>query len=164
MKQYDFQNNVLILKVKKSPFLVRAIMFLIAFLLFVLPIGGAIFGIVQGTGLRIGYFIAIGVFSLIGFYTLRVSLWNTYGQETIQILENKIIYEADYGWFKDGKKETLISSPSFYAVSAGYEEDKEGVLVIASDEIEVESVVKLPLSQLGELISELKQEFLLVIK
>ena len=156
MPQYQLQNNILKLKVKKSPILVRAIMFVLAFSFFVLPIAGTIFGIALGSGLQIGYFIAIGIFSLIGFYTLRVSLWNTFGEETFQIFENKILYEANYGWFKEAKKETLISNPNFYAASAGYEEDNEGVLVIGSDEAKIESVVKMKMNQLEELISVLK--------
>lgn len=156
MLQYNYNNNILNLKVKKSPFLVRAIMFLLAFSFFILPIGGAVFGIAFGSGLHIGYFIAIGICSLIGFYTLRVALWNTYGEETIQIFENKVFYEANYGWFKDGKKETLISDLNFFSEPAGYEEDNEGVLIIGAEGIKVESVVKMPMAQLEELILIMK--------
>ncbi|MFB9076374.1 hypothetical protein ACFFLS_19110 [Flavobacterium procerum] len=152
MQQYDYQNNILILKVRKSPILVRTIMFLFTFLLFALPIGGAITGILSGRGFHISYFIAISVFSLLGFFFLRISLWNTYGQETIQIFENKVIYEANYGWFKDGRKETPITDAKYYYNRAGYEEDNEGVLVIASGDAQIESVVKMPISQLEELL------------
>lgn len=161
MQQYYYQNNILQLKVKKSPFLVRAIMFILAFSFFILPIFGAIFSIAMGGGLHIGFFIGIGIFSLFGFYLLRMSLWNTYGEETIQILDNKIVYEANYGWFKDGKKEILISNPNFYALPAGYEEDKEGVLVIASNNDRLESVVKMKIIHLEELITKLSDEKLL---
>lgn len=157
MQQYYLQNNILNLKVKKSPILVRVVMFGLAFCFFVFPVLGVIFGIAGGSGLHFGYFIAIGIFSLIGFYTLRISLWNTYGEETFQIAENKIIYEANYGWFKDGKKETLMSNPNYFSVQAGYEEDNESVLVIASDESKIESVVKMPTVQLEELIMILQK-------
>ncbi|MBW1655114.1 hypothetical protein [Flavobacterium quisquiliarum] len=155
MKQYHYKNNILNLKVKKSPFLVRLVMFLLSFSFFVFPIFGAIFSVVLGFGLHIGFFIGIGIFSLLGFYLLRMSLWNTYGEETISFFDDRIIYEANYGWFKDGKKETVISNPNFYAVPAGYEEDNVGVLIIASDDIQVESVVKMPILQLEELIKTL---------
>ncbi len=157
MQQYNFQNNTLYLKVKKSPFLVKTIMFLLAFSFFVFPLGGAISSIAGGGGLRIGYFIGIGIFSLIGFYMVRIALWNTYGEETIQILENKIIYEANYGWFKDGKKEALIINPKYFFAPIGYEEDNEGILIIASEEARIESVVKVPMSQLEELIKVLER-------
>ncbi|WP_289661402.1 hypothetical protein [Flavobacterium panacagri] len=157
MKQYNYENNILNLKVKKSPFLVRLVMFLFSFSFFVFPIFGAIFSVVLGFGLHIGFFIGIGIFSLLGFYLLRMSLWNTYGEENISFFEDKIIYEANYGWFKDGKRETVISNPNFYAVPAGYEEDKEGVLIITSDDIQVESVVKMPILQLEELLLKLNE-------
>lgn len=157
MQQYIFANNTLNLKVKKSPFLVRAVMFVVAFCFFIFPIGGTIFGIASGGGLHIGYFIGIGLFSLIGFYMVRIALWNTYGEETIQIVDNKIIYEANYGWFKDGKKEMLILNPKYSFAPIGYEEDNQGVLIIASEGARIESVVKVPMSQLEELITVLER-------
>jgi hypothetical protein len=156
MQQFNIKDDTLNLKVKKSPFLIRVVMFLLSFCFFIFPLAGAIFGIASGNGLHIGYFIGIGICSLIGFYTLRISLWNTYGEETIQIFNDKIIYEANYGWFKDGKKETLIVNPKYLFASIGYEEDYEGVLIIASEEAKVESVVKVPLAQLEELVRVLQ--------
>lgn len=152
MQQYNFKNSILNLKVKKSPFAVRIVMFFLAFAFFVFPIAGTVVGVLTGSGLHFGYFIGIGIFSLMGFYLLRLSLWNTYGEETIEILENKIIYEANYRWFKDGKKEIEITNPNYSFKSVGYEEDNEGVLIIFCDESEMESVVKMPVSALEELI------------
>jgi hypothetical protein len=152
MHQYNYQNNTLHLKVKKSLVLVRTVMFGLAFSFFAFPVLGTIVGILAGSGLQFGYFIGIGIFSLIGFYLLRISLWNTYGEETIEILENKIIYEANYGWFKDGKKEMEIRVPEYSFKSAGYEEDNEGVLVITSEESQMESVVKIPMNDLEALL------------
>ncbi|MDR7372823.1 hypothetical protein [Flavobacterium aquidurense] len=131
---------------------VRIVMFFFAFAFFVFPVMGTIIGVLTGNGLHFGYFIGIGVFSLMGFYLLRLSLWNTYGEETIEVLENKIIYEASYGWFKDGKKEIPITVPFYSFKPMGYEEDNEGVLVIFSDESQIESVVKMPMTELEELL------------
>lgn len=153
MQQFNFRNNTLNLKVKKSPLAVRIVMFFFAFAFFIFPLVGTIVSVLIGGGLQIGYFIWIGIFGLMGFYLLRVSLWNTYGEENIEILNNKIIYEASYGWFKDGKKETLISDPNYHAIPAGYIEDNEGVLVIASENTEIQSVVKMKIPQLEELVS-----------
>lgn len=152
MQQFNFKNNTLNLKVKKSPLAIRIIMFFFAFASFILPLFGTIWGLVLGGGLEIGYFIGIGLFSVMGFYLLRIALWNTYGEETIGILENKIIYEANYGWFKDGKKEIAISGPRYSFKSVGYEEDNEGVLVISSENTQIESVVKMPIEQIEALL------------
>lgn len=152
MQQYNFKNNTLNLKVKKSPFVIRVVMFFFTFAFFVFPTFGVIVSVLSGSGLQFGYFIAIGLFALIGFYLMRVSLWNTYGEENIEILNSKVIYEANYGWFKDGKKEIAIAVPKYSFKSVGYEEDNEGVLVISDGESELESVVKIPVSVLEELL------------
>ncbi|SNR29408.1 hypothetical protein [Flavobacterium sp. ov086] len=152
MQQFNFKNNILNLKVKKSPFVVRIVMFFFAFAFFIFPVLGTIVGILTGGGMQFGYLIGIGIFGLMGFYLMRVSLWNTYGEENIEILKNKVIYEANYGWFKDGKKEIAIAVPKYSFKSVGYEEDNEGVLVISDGVSELESVVKIPVSVLEELL------------
>lgn len=156
MQQFNFINNTLNLKVKKSPLIIRIIIFFFAFTFFIFPLIGVILSIANRSGLNIGYFIAVGIFSLLGFYLLRVALWNTYGEETINILENKVIYEANYGWFKDAKKEMIFSDLEYSFKSVGYEEDNEAVLVLSSKEDQVESVVKMSIPQLEELIFILK--------
>jgi hypothetical protein len=156
MQQFNFKNNILNLKVKKSPLAVRIVMFLLAFSFFVFPVLAFIAGIIFGGGFQFSSFIAIGIFSLIGFYLLRISLWNTYGEETIEIGSSKIIYEANYGWFKDAKKEITVNIPQYSFKSAGYEEDNEAVLVITAGDSQIESVVKMPAEMLEELILVLK--------
>jgi len=152
MQQFTFIRNTLHLKVKKSSLVVRIIMFSLAFSFFIFPVLGVIAGVLSGSGFHFGYLIGIGVFSLMGFYLLRLSLWNTYGEETIEIFKDNIIYEADYGWFKDAKREIMITTPKYSFKSAGYEEDHEGVLLITSEESQIESVVKMPTVMLEELI------------
>ncbi|MFH7000308.1 hypothetical protein ACHRVZ_20510 [Flavobacterium sp. FlaQc-57] len=127
-----------------------------AFASFILPVFGTIWGLSLGGGLDIGYLIGVGLFSVIGFYLLRIALWNTYGEETIEILENKITYEANYNCFKDGKKEMAITVPSYSFKSVGYGEDNEGVLVISSENVQMESVVKMPMEQIESLLFILK--------
>ncbi len=156
MNQFDLQANKLCLKVRKTPVIIRIVLFVFAFAFFVFPIISLLFSISNGNGLKFGYFIFIGCFGLMGFYLLRVSLWNTYGNEVIEILANKIIYEADYGWFKDGKKEVAYVGLNYSIKSIGYEDENKGVLVIHTDDTQIESVVKMPIPQLEELIKKLK--------
>ncbi len=152
MQQYNFKNNILNLKVKKSPLVIRIVMFFFAFAFFVFPISGVVVGVLNGVGLQFGYVIGIGIFALMGFYLLRVSLWNTFGEETIEILDGKVIYEANYGWLKDGKKETIITNLKYSFKPVGYEEDNEGVLVISSENAQVESVVKMSMEEMEALL------------
>ena len=98
----------------------------------------------------------MGLFGLMGFYMLRVSLWNTYGYETIVFDKQKVTYEANYGWFKDGKKTKDINPLVFSIKQVGYEEDKKGTLMIGTDDSCIECVTKIPIREIEELIEKLK--------
>lgn len=156
MKQYDIKEKTITLKVKKSPLFVRGIMFFFAFASFILPCIGIIMAISSGKRFHLGFLIGLFFFGLIGFYLLRISLWNTYGEETIIFQKPTIKYEANYGWFKDGKKSLNFNNPIFSINKIGYEEDKIGILVIEEDTEKIESVVKIPISQIEELIEKIK--------
>ena len=156
MSQYSFENNQLILKVKKSPLFIRIALFTITVLCFLLPLFGLVFNAIAGNGLKFTGILFLGIFSLIGFYMLRVSLWNHFGQETFEFTNTQIIYFADYGWFKDGKK-TLKNEVYLYSIkSIGYEDENNGVLVISNGKSKLESVVKIPKQNIERLIDELE--------
>ncbi len=157
MKQYSLNGESLVLRVKKSPIFIRVILFFIAIASFILPLIGIVTSIQARKGLHIGYFIILFLFGLIAFYLLRISLWNTYGEEIIELKRPLIKYEANYGWFKDGKKNINSNKLVFSINQIGYEEDKIGTLVIEGDGDEkIESVVKIPINQIEELIEKLK--------
>lgn len=112
-------------------------------------------GLAFGKGLHVGYIIGIFFFGIMGFYMLRLSLWNTYGRETITFNSTEIIYTADYGWFTDGKKQKEISgSIELSTRQIGYEDDDTRGLVIGLDE-PIICVTKLPGAELKELIEKL---------
>lgn len=156
MNHYLFENNQLKLKVSETPFLVRLALFIITFLCFALPLFGIIFNAVEGNGIKFGGILALGIFCLIGFYLLRISLWNSHGEETIEFNDNEIIYVADYGWFKDGKKTLDTKEVTYLIKPIGYEEEHCGVLIISNGKVEIESVVKIPKHHLEELISKIE--------
>lgn len=157
MKQYQLNNNELILKVKKSPFLVRFIMFIFSFVFFLAPLSGMIFSILLGKGFHFGFFIGIGIFGLLGFYMLRISLWNTYGFEKIIFNKKHVTYLANYKWFKDSEKTKEIEPLLFSITSIGYEEDNEGVLKIGFDNSSIECATKMPIPEIKKLIEELER-------
>jgi len=152
MKQFSLENQELILKVKKSPPAIRAALFIITFLCFALPLLGILFNIIAGDGVKFGGVLALGIFSLLGFHLLRLSLWNHQGREKIQFSNAHITYLADYGWFVDGKKEIDNYEVLFLIKSVGYEEENKGVLIISNKQSEIESVVTMPKYELDELI------------
>jgi len=158
MKQYHFEGNTLVLKVKKSPIFVRAIMFFFSFVFFIAPISGIALSIVAGNRFHFGFLIGLLIFGLVGFYLLRISLWNAYGEEVIELNKPNVSYEANYGWFKDGKKSINYELLSYSAKPIGYEEDKKGALIIEGENTKIESVVKMPIIQIEELIKILNNK------
>lgn len=155
-KQYQLNKNELTLTVKKAPLFVRSVMFIFAFLFFLLPLTGMILGLSMGKSMHIGYLIGLFIFGFFGFYLLRIALWNTYGQETIVFNRNNVEYIADYGWFKDGKRQIDIHRPFEFGIrQICYEEDNKGALIIGLDEPNIICVTKMPNAQLEALIDKL---------
>lgn len=155
-KQYQFHPKELKLKVRKSPLFTRFLMFFFALVSFLLPLMGFLSNILNGKDFHFGFLIGLFVMGLIGFYLLRMALWNTYGNEIILFDENKIRYTADYGWFKDKVKEITYHNPIEYSiVPIGYEEDNQGVLHLKSDDFEINCVTKIPIPELDQLVTKL---------
>jgi len=158
VKQYQLEGNILTLTVKKAPLFVRSIMFLFAFLFFLLPLMGMFLGFAMGEGMHINYLISLFIFGLLGFYMLRISLWNTYGKEIVILNNNKIEYYADYGWFKGGKKQKEFNQQVEFGIrQIGYEEDNEGGLIIGLEEPNIICATKMPNAVLKELIDKLNE-------
>ena len=107
MNQIDLKQNQLVLKEKRGPLIARLFIYLLTIFSIILPLGGVTVN-VSNSGLTIVSVIMLGLFGLIAYYMLRVSLWNTYGAEIIEFQKNKINYTADYQWFKGGQKELIL--------------------------------------------------------
>lgn len=155
MTQHELKNRELMLKVKPSPLFIRAIMFLFTFLFFLLPISGMILSLSMGNGFHIGFLFGMGFFGVMGFYLLRMTLWNTYGVEIITFENSKVTYEANYGWFKDGKKTKEMNPIVFSIKPIGYEEENKGVLIIGTDDLTIECTTKMSIDEISLLITKL---------
>ncbi|MDM1046028.1 hypothetical protein HX004_14455 [Myroides sp. 1354] len=158
MDQIAFNDTRLVLKVKRSNLFVRILLYIITFLSAALPIGGFVVNFVHGGTFEFSHLICLLLSGLIFFFILRISLWNTCGKEVIIMLDNKLIYTADYNWFKDKVKEFTFNKIQYTLRQVGYEEDNKGVLVINFDKkITLETVTKLDLVALTALIAQLNK-------
>ena len=119
---------------------------------------GPILSMISAGKLHLAFFFGAIIFGLIGFYLLRIALWNTYGEEIFLFDECQISYEADYRWFKDAKRIIETGDIELISKPVGYIEDKKGVLTVVVNSQELESVVKMPLEQLEKMILQLKQQ------
>lgn len=154
-KQYDLDKKILTLKVLKAPWSLRGFILFIAFLTIGLPISGMIFSIVSGNGLDIKMVLAVLFFGYLAFRLLRIFLWNTYGKETILFNKGNLLYEADYGWFKDAEKHFEYENLDFDTKPV-LNKDGMGNLVIKTEKEVCTSVVAIPIPELKKLIAELE--------
>jgi len=156
MKQFELKDNNLTLTSKPSPLFVRILILFFSLTSILVPIGGMVGSMINGYRFHFGFLMSIGIFGVLGFYLLRVFLWNSYGKEVILFTQNNVTYEADYKWFKDGKKIKNIDFPNYSIRPIGYEDENFGALIIDSEQDCIESVIKMPNEQLEDLIIKLK--------
>ena len=160
--QIQFSNNQLVLKVKKPSIFVLFFSFGFATFCMLLPIIILILILSSSDGENPVKFLTLIFLSFpffFGLFLLRISLWNSLGKE-IYIFENeKINFVADYGWFKDGRKEILNQNINFNSIPKGYENENKGVLILESNGEKLESVVKIPFPELENLILNLNSNF-----
>lgn len=160
MMQYFIDSKGINLKVRRAPIVVLVMFSFITILAFVSPLIGIILNLAAGKGFHIGLFFGLVIFGLLGFFLLRNTLWNAFGQETIRFENNEIEYVADYGWFKDKVKSFSYSNDlSFGIKPIGYEEDHKGTLIISTSNGTVNCVTKMNIDELQNLISLMSKEF-----
>ncbi|MCH2223607.1 MAG: SoxR reducing system RseC family protein [Crocinitomicaceae bacterium] len=157
INQYELNDQSLIINPPKSAIVPRFLMYFFAFISFITPVFALISTASSGSGLHIGNFISILIFGLIGFYLLRVALWNTYGKESMYFHKETISYEADYGWFKDKVKKIPTKGLTLSFQVVGYEEENKGVLVLTQNNQSIKCASKMPIDEIEILISELNK-------
>lgn len=155
MRQYNLEKGKLTLYVKAAQFGVVAALYILAFIGFLAPLTSLVFSLMAGASIGFGIIISFIIFGLVGFFLLRMALWNSFGKEHLEINANMISYVADYGWFTDGQKTIRSKIFTLSTQQVGYANDKTGVLVIKHESGEFNCVAKLPLVQLDEIITQL---------
>ena len=157
-KRYSLENNTLELYVKKSPFIGRVFILLLAFISVAVPLLGMFFRLQERGSFHILFIVGLGLFSLMSFFFIRLFLWNTYGKEVIEIGSETITYYVDYHYFKGNQKEIAYNSLTYAIANIGFKEEKIGHLILAaSDNVYIESAVNMDLQDLNEIIILLKE-------
>ncbi|MFK7786204.1 MAG: hypothetical protein AB8B56_13880 [Crocinitomicaceae bacterium] len=159
MKQYSVDDEVIKLTVKRPNVALIALLAFITFVTFAGPVMGIILTLAAGNGFHIGLFFGAVISGLIGFYLLRNTLWNMYGQEIISLKNNELEYVADYGWFQDKVKSVQKSSELELNIQTiGYEDENKGVLVITTEDDSIQCATKMDIAELEELIILFQKE------
>jgi len=154
--QFNFDGDILTLQTKRVSLFLLVILYLITACSFLLPLSSIVITVSGGGGFKFGFLIGLIISSLVGLVLLRSSLWNTYGKEVLEFQKDSISYLADYGWFKDARKEINYSDIiSFGFKSIGYEEERKGVLLIETlgEKKDIVCATKMPIAEI-ELLNE----------
>lgn len=160
-KQIEFENDRLVLKVKKPSLFVLILSFGMSFLFLLLPL--IVLMAIMSTGdgenpLHFMHFVFLAIPFSFGIFLMRISLWNYYGKEIYIFGQENLEYFADYNWFKDSVK--LMKMSDLYFLFKFYSEnDKVGQLLISDGQSEIESVIKLSNDDLEKLVNRLESRY-----
>ncbi|TNE28694.1 MAG: hypothetical protein EP346_08390 [Bacteroidetes bacterium] len=153
----NLKQNLLILQAKRAPLFILSVLSTVLFAFAVIPFSVLFFAITSGKGLHIGVFLSFGLCGLLGFYLLRLILWNAFGKEVYTFEKETVIYYADYKWFKDNRKE-------FYAENLIYKvvhtEEKLGFLQLNDGKTQHTSSLPVTIDELYKVIKDVESSSL----
>ncbi|NCP85604.1 MAG: hypothetical protein GW823_12125 [Bacteroidetes bacterium] len=148
----------IVIKGKSTPVLIKIILAIFLVICILMPIGATIFSFGE-SGLHIGIVFSFILFWGIGFYLLRVILWNTFGQETLLLNTKKILYLADYKYFKDGKREIGIKNLTIKIIYENQKNKTVGRLFLFNETEQLETVLQTNILVLIEIVNKIKAHY-----
>lgn len=87
----------------------NVILFL-AILTFIMPVLALFLLLIPGGfGISFSHFIILAIFWALGFYLIRLVLWNKCGKEVFMVSKGRFIHYNDYKYFKDNYKEIELT-------------------------------------------------------
>lgn len=144
MQSSSFENSTLTLCVTPSPIWIRGIFGFISFLFFTLPLTAIIRNAIEGNGPTFKSVFALVLFSVLGFYMLRIFLWNHQGREIIEWQPEQITYTAHYGWFIGEKKVIKNQDVTYHFLPTDEGGIDTALLQLTNGIDTLETVIKLP--------------------
>lgn len=157
--QIEINGSQLTISTKKAPLFIRIVLTLILFILTLIPLAVTFFVLTYGDGPHIGiafsYLLCWGV----GFYLLRVTLWNSVGREILTLDPEKISYIADYRLFKYGRQEIPIKDLETEIIYEDEPNKPIGRLRLKSTTSSIETAIQATIAELEELKNEIKTRY-----
>lgn len=101
--QIEIQENEVIISHRKRPIFILLTFIVLTIIALLIPIIATVIVLSEADGLKFGLLISYLLCWGIAVYFIRLILWNLYGQEVIEIKDNKIEYYCSYKFFIDNK-------------------------------------------------------------
>lgn len=119
----------------------NVILFL-AILTFIIPVLVLFLLLIPGGfGISFSYFVILAIFWVLGFYLIRLVLWNKYGKEVFIAAKGRFIHYNDYKYFKDNYKEIELSKNTRWEILTDCDMDLPGEVSIMRLTIGDETIV-----------------------
>lgn len=125
-------------------------------------IGPIIFMVVFIEEITSKFFISVIIFWFVGFYLLRLALWNIYGREFIEISKSRIKIHHDFKYFKlfHGDIKTTSISISFLLSNSTFSNNSNSavnnrVLVFRTGDKSIKTSIPLKLSETVKIRNEI---------
>ncbi|MEZ7837770.1 MAG: hypothetical protein QMB13_00440 [Flavobacteriales bacterium] len=157
--QIHIEGNQLTISARKTPLFVRIVLTVFLVSLVLIPLAVTFFSLTYGDGPHIGIVFSFVLCWGVGFYLLRIVLWNSVGKEILTLNPETVTYVADYKLFKDGRKEI---STSELVTEIIYEDEPNkplGRLRLRSDLTSIETVLQTTIVELEELRKEIRTRY-----
>lgn len=158
MKQHQIKLNSsqLIISVKKAPIFIRIILMLFLTVLILIPVAVMFFVLNYGDGFHIGIALSFILCWGVGFYILRVTLWNMVGREVLTLNPERILYIADYRLFKDRRQEITTENLETEIIYENELNKSFSRLRLKNKSTNIETVIPTKITELEEIRNEIK--------
>ena len=160
MQILQHENNgrlEVILETVKAPFSIRLFLGIFMVIGFLTPVAVFILNLYKDLDFGFSFVTTVIIGLLVGFYLLRLILWNTYGKEYLTLYSDKIEYQCDYKYFKGGMKtlngRQITAEPKWDPRVSG------GKLKIASENGSIDTSIHMPEEKLIKLAETINNHY-----
>jgi len=146
-EKVNIYEETIIINSEASSLAPRIILFILTTISFLIPIVATIIAILI-LELKPAILITYIIFGLSGRFFLKLYLWNKHGKEILSLKRDKINYHADYKMFIGNKREINSDKVKIEYLKSTDEKEIFGTLKLLNDNAIIETVIKLPLTDL----------------
>ncbi len=154
--QIEINGSQLTIFTKKTPVFIRIVLTLMLTISALFPLAATFFVLIYGDGPHIGIAFSFALCWGIGFYLLRITLWNSVGREILTLSPTMITYIADYRLFKDGRQEISTADLEAEIIYEGDPNKPVGRLRLKNRTISIETVIQTTIAELEEIKNALE--------
>ncbi|HTF03775.1 MAG TPA: hypothetical protein VK826_07100 [Bacteroidia bacterium] len=147
---------VLTVFTRETPKSIRIILGVIVLSALLAPIVATISILASGSGLKFGLIVSYIISWAVGYYLLRVILWNTYGKEILTVEQDKFSYYCDYKYFKDAVKEIKTDQLQIEIIKSGAQNEL-GVMHFTHSTEKIEMILAVPLVDLSPVEGQIRE-------